>query len=517
MPPALSPPPESYDSWSRDQLISRLNHLDQLHTRRPQSQPPKHVNTPFNFAAHPKRKIALKLCYHGSEYSGMEFQKLPTALPTVEKVLFDAMAKTKLVDGEAGLEGCGWERCGRTDKGVSAAQQVVSLWVRSALTSSNVEPSEPKPTSAPQETQDQTVSAMSEEFGMMGDWDEPPSNTVRKRPLEEPTELRYVSSLNNVLPPSIRILAWSPVADDFSARFNCRFRHYKYFFTSDGLDIAAMRDAASRLVGEHDFRNLCKVDPGKQLTSFRRKILQATVNPVENDGSKLYVFDLKGTAFLYNQVRHIMAVLFLVGTNLEHPSLVSALLNTDPENPYPPYAPNELAPPVVTTKPSYQMADGLPLVLWDCGYSDSDVRWHTDPEFPEGSPISQRDLASNIINTLRDIHDRALLRLTIDSHFLAAAAQYHQPPTQYFPLNREDAPEIPKGTTLSVPLGGGTYRRGARYERVLERTRLASVEDVNERWRTGKGAKRWAKVLEKRAATASDSGAEAESAAPDAA
>lgn len=380
----------------------------------------------------------------------MEFQKVPTRVPTVEKVLFDALAKTKLVDEEAGLEGCGWERCGRTDKGVSAAQQVVSMWVRSALGGSS--PDELKDQSLEATTDDgksressgrenAESTVMSEEFGFMGDWDEPPSNTVRKRPLEEPTELRYVSSLNNVLPPSIRVLAWSPVAPDFSARFSCRYRHYKYFFISDGLDIVAMRDAASRLVGEHDFRNLCKVDPQKQLTSFKRKILQATINPVENDGSKLYVFDLKGTAFLYNQVRHIMAVLFLVGTNLEHPCVVSALLNVDPEDPYPPFAPNELAPPVVTTKPGYQMADSLPLVLWDCGYQDSDIHWHIDADFPEDGPISQRELASNIINTLRDIHDRALLRLAIDSHFLTAASQFHQPPTQYFPINWPNAPQ----------------------------------------------------------------------------
>ena len=42
------------------------------------------------------------------------------------------------------------------------------------------------------------------------------------------------------------------------------------------------------------------------------------------------------------------------------------------------------------------------------------------------------------------------------------------------------------------------FRRGARYEPLLERVRGASVDVVNERWRTGKGAKKWAKVLEKR-------------------
>lgn len=430
----------------------------------------------------------------------MEYQRIPPAVPTVEKVLFEAMVKTKLVDGEAGLEGCGWERCGRTDKGVSGAQQVISLWVRSALGEPSKTQDQESTSSSHDQGDSETEDAgglLTEEFGGMGDWDEPPFNTVRNRPSEEPTELRYVSSLNNVLPLSIRILAWSPVAPNFSARFNCQYRHYKYFFTSDGLDLAAMREAARRLEGGHDFRNLCKIDPQKQLTSFKRTILQATVNPVD-EGSKLYVFDLKGTAFLYNQVRHIMAILFLVGTNLESPSVMTALMNVDSENPLPPFHPNEPAPPVVATKPSYQMADPLPLVLWDCGYNASDVQWHIDADFPEGSVSSQRELASNIINTLRGIHERALLRLTLDSHFLKAASLYHQPPTQYFPLNRPDAPKIPEGSTLSVPLGGGTFRRGAKYEPLLERERSESADVVNEKWRTGRGAKKWAQVLEKK-------------------
>jgi hypothetical protein len=85
----------------------------------------------FDFSKHPRRKIALKFCYSGWEYSGLAHQIGPTPLPTVENVLFDAMVKAHLVDPATGLDGCGWERCGRTDRGVSAAGQVVSLWIRS--------------------------------------------------------------------------------------------------------------------------------------------------------------------------------------------------------------------------------------------------------------------------------------------------------------------------------------------------------------------------------------------------
>ena len=45
-------------------------------------------------------------------------------------------------------------------------------------------------------------------------------------------ELPYIQLLNRVLPEDIRVLAWCPNPPaDFSARFNCKERRYRYFFT----------------------------------------------------------------------------------------------------------------------------------------------------------------------------------------------------------------------------------------------------------------------------------------------
>ena len=52
-------------------------------------------------------------------------------------------------------------------------------------------------------------------------------------------------------------------------RFGARYREYKYFMTQDSqrpLNIAAMQQAAGYLVGEHDFRNFCKMDVEHVLT-----------------------------------------------------------------------------------------------------------------------------------------------------------------------------------------------------------------------------------------------------------
>lgn len=50
-------------------------------------------------------------------------------------------------------------------------------------------------------------------------------------------ELPYCKMLNRLLPKTIRIIAWSPVIEGFSARFNCGSRTYKYWFPRGDLDI----------------------------------------------------------------------------------------------------------------------------------------------------------------------------------------------------------------------------------------------------------------------------------------
>ncbi|KAH9948477.1 pseudouridine synthase [Amylocystis lapponica] len=504
----MSPSPHAYDAWTREDLISRLRQLD----GHPTKPIPARQQKAFDFSAHSRRKIALKFSYNGAEYGGLEFQKPPTRLPTVEGVLFDALAHTRLIDPAGGFEGCGWEKCGRTDRGVSAAGQVVSLWVRSAMGEKEaaIDAPTPQPAAPVPDTVEtrQTVDGSAEEsgiegdFDLMGDWDEPPSNASQANPSPSRSELHYVSSLNNVLPPTIRVIAWSPVSLEFSARFSCRYRHYKYLFSSQGLDVSAMQSAAELLVGEHDFRNMCKLDPSKQLTTFKRRILSARINPVQSGA--LYVFDLIGTAFLYNQVRHIMAVLFLVGTRLEHPSIVSALLNIDPEHPLSPET-GQGPLPVVVTKPEYQMADALPLMLWECGYEESAVNWRTDGDDiadDATAALSQRDFSNNLYQGLQSLHERSEIHTALDAHFLRAAAQYHSPPPQYFPLGRHDTQAIPEGSVLSIPLGAGTFRRGANYVPLLKRPRGEMVELVNERWRVGKGARQ----MERRAAMAQGGG-----------
>ncbi|KAF8904764.1 pseudouridine synthase [Gymnopilus junonius] len=417
-----SPSPGPYAGWTRERLVERLMQLEG--TGQPSATLPGPLiqDKAFDFSKHSKRKIALKFCYSGWEYGGLAYQLGPTPLPTVENVLFDVLAKTRLVDPEAGFDGCGWEKCGRTDRGVSAAGQVVSLWVRSAFPWEDDElhrvQEDVEKAAEAEKTEDDGLSGIDDGFGSLGLSDEPSSNTsIRKAVIQEHD---YLAMMNRLLPATIRVIAWSPVPTSFSARFSCKYRHYKYFFSSMHLDIPAMQAAASRLVGEHDFRNLCKLDAQKQITSFRRKITRATVEPLEGEeggNGEMHVFDLIGSAFLYHQVRHVMAMLFLVGSGLEPPSIVTELMNV--EDGVEPLRPEDVASgkekyTVVDRKPEYQMADALPLMLWECGYDESELNWRTSGGPDEtGGEIVRGDL----YHQLQSIHTRSRVFSTLDRAF----------------------------------------------------------------------------------------------------
>lgn len=517
--------------------------------------PKKKAPRPFDMSTQPIRKIALRFCYDGGWYSGLAAQTSQwTPLPTVEQTLWDALCVARLVDPTKGMDDAGWSRCGRTDAGVSAAGQVVALWVRSRCV-------------------DERALREAHEAGTAA-----PAATV----LSDTDELPYVATLNRLLPATIRVQAWSPVAPGFSSRFDCVYRHYKYFFTLGApstlawqasarshfpgrLDIARMREACARLVGEHDFRNLCKVDASKQITNFVRRIDGATIDRVsrgwdvdrrDDDAAlpsdePLYVLNLRGSAFLYHQVRNIMAVLFMVGAGLEEPSIIDTLVNVHdgaaaadrertqawlaaaaaadgaPETPdrvqcraLPP-PPPDLA--VVPTKPAYEMAADRPLMLWECGFRERDVQWRASTyagALPAAAPLDEepgvRASAHLHAQWTRDVIHTELVR-----HFCFATApsaasampsqtSFADARTPCLPPPAQAPP--PAARADLVPLGHGTMRPTTKYTALVRRPRDASVEEKNQKWREGKGHRR---ATRRAAQTGSDVSPRDDDARPD--
>ncbi|KAM0824964.1 hypothetical protein ACQ4PT_069876 [Festuca glaucescens] len=161
-----------------------------------------------------KRLVALKIMYFGQRFYG--FASEAQTEPTIESEVFKALERARLLVSSR-KESC-YSRCGRTDKGVSATGQVISLYLRSNM------------------------------------------RDAGGNVLDERSEIDYVRVLNKILPRDIRVIGWCPVAADFLARFSCLGREYKYLFWKGGLDTSKMQKAASKFIGEHDFRNFCKMD-----------------------------------------------------------------------------------------------------------------------------------------------------------------------------------------------------------------------------------------------------------------
>ncbi|KAI8433362.1 hypothetical protein MSG28_015403 [Choristoneura fumiferana] len=267
------------------------------------------------------RRVLLHFLYFGWDYQGLAVQE--DTSETIEHHLFLALRKSCLIEKR---ETSQYHRCGRTDKGVSSFGQVISISLRS--------------------TQNPEDSDLSK-------------------------EIPYCKILNRLLPKDIRAVAWMPIPDDkpeYSARFDCKKRQYKYYFPRGSLDVAAMRAACSHLIGSHDFRHLCKMDVGNGVTQFVREIISAEVLPVDGDGEspyKMYYLLIEGNAFLWHQIRCIMGVLILIGQGKESPDIVKELLDIEK---YP-------------RKPQYSMALDVPLNLFHCSYGLEDTqRWIYDKE-----------------------------------------------------------------------------------------------------------------------------------------
>lgn len=151
-------------------------------------------------------------------------------------------------------------------------------------------------------------------------------------------EINYCEALNRVLPANMKFTAWAPFENEsYSARFDCKLRTYRYFFPRGGMNIDAMTEACRHLVGIHDFRNLCKMDVANGVVLFTREIKRANIclasKSLDDPAYDMLYFEIVGKAYLWHQIRCIMAILLLVGQELEKPQVVAELMNVE-NNPW---------------------------------------------------------------------------------------------------------------------------------------------------------------------------------------
>lgn len=133
----------------------------------------------------------------------------------------------------------------------------------------------------------------------------------------------------------VAVLNCEKVNDNFHARFSCIKRHYKYivinrsapivlqknraWWVPQKLDVDAMKNAAQKLIGKHDF------------TSFRSSQCQSK-SPIKTldsititqNGDEI-IFEFMARSFLHHQVRNMVGTLVEIG--LGKPLDIDEILN----------------------------------------------------------------------------------------------------------------------------------------------------------------------------------------------
>ncbi len=219
--------------------------------------------------------IRLLLAYDGSSFRGWARQRDP-AIRTVEGVLTEIVASVLREPTRLTV-------AGRTDAGVHARGQVASL-----------------------------------------------------RTGRDVAAAKLKQAINGRLAPEVVCRDAVDARADFDARFSASARDYRYRIATGplsdpftgryewhrpgALDVRAMREAARRLMGEHDFTSFCRHPGGERSTVRELRRLSVAVS-----GERLEL-GVSADAFLHQMVRAITGTLVLVGGGRLEPADVARLL-----------------------------------------------------------------------------------------------------------------------------------------------------------------------------------------------
>jgi tRNA pseudouridine38-40 synthase len=213
------------------------------------------------------RYFKLTIAYDGTDFHGWQIQ---SNKPTIQGEIVSVLCR--LTQENVQLHGSG-----RTDAGVHALGQVASFRTRSLLSAAE-----------------------------------------------------FQRALNALLPPTIRIVAAEETGPDFSARWSAIGKVYRYRLYRSKvvppllwryvlhypfpLDEDAMRDAAARFVGVHDFSSFAastgSEDDDKE-RNMEREIFSTELRR-SDDGDELW-FTVHGRSFLRYMVRKMVGTLLEVG------------------------------------------------------------------------------------------------------------------------------------------------------------------------------------------------------------
>jgi tRNA pseudouridine38-40 synthase len=152
----------------------------------------------------------------------------------------------------------------------------------------------------------------------------------------ERPESAWVRGVNALLPAAMAVTWARPVDGEFHARFSALSRTYRYVLLNSPvrpaadygrvgwfhlpLDVARMREAATCLIGEHDFSAFRAAEC--QAQSPVRMLHEASVEQI----GPYLVFSFRANAFLHHMVRNLVGSLVYVGKGKHPPQWLAEVL-----------------------------------------------------------------------------------------------------------------------------------------------------------------------------------------------
>jgi tRNA pseudouridine38-40 synthase len=226
------------------------------------------------------RNFKLTLTYDGYDFAGWQVQP---DRPTIQGSLVSAIEQ---LTGEKTLP----QGSGRTDAGVHALAQVATVALKSPI----------------------------------------PVLNLRK-------------ALNDVLPPSIRILRVEEVPAEFHARKSAVAKTYSYriyrgeicppflaryrYHHPYPLREERMAAAAEAVIGEHDFTSFAAVDPEARKEGLESNHVRTIYSSAWTREGEELIYTVRGNGFLHHMVRNLAGTFLMIGKGSLSPEDLARILN----------------------------------------------------------------------------------------------------------------------------------------------------------------------------------------------
>lgn len=222
------------------------------------------------------RNIFLTLSYDGTNYHGFQIQKNAVTIQEIfQNALKNVIKSTPEIKG-----------CSRTDSGVHANMYGISFKTDSKIKCENL-----------------------------------------------------IFALNRYLPGDIAVNSCKDVDENFHARYSCVAKEYIYKILTSKIrnpfldkyafhywypiDIDKLNEAASMIIGTHDFTSFATIDKSREASHMVRTIQHLSI---KKDGD-LIIFKIKADGFLYNMVRIIVGTLLRVAQGKISPKDIPKIIN----------------------------------------------------------------------------------------------------------------------------------------------------------------------------------------------